>query len=185
MTATAINVAELTSRIIKQGKKKAKEKENERTNSLNENLKTIEYIEKDLFENARALVEIFKSLKENGLDCYGSKPNHKKYFYANCYIERLGFIEYSQEDIGIALLDGVRGRDFGISLVNGRLYMTDKCGTIENPTLTATELFSNPEKYYDGCPVRLANYAILIRSFAEMFEDFKNEYLEHTNSLLD
>ena len=63
MTATTINVAELTARIIKQGKKKAKEKENERTNSLNENLKTIEYIEKDLFENARALVEIFKSLK--------------------------------------------------------------------------------------------------------------------------
>ena len=188
---TTINVAELTSRIKKQGEKNAEAKELEFKSFVSDVIQSINHINNGFKDDAIALVEIYKALKENGMDVSGkgycnSKGYHRD-FHADVFSHNLGFRECGENNVCLMVLGGEIGGGFllntGVCFLwgNGDLEITNSCG--EGKGITALELFSrlkSNEKSDSICWL-----AKEVKTFEEQFVEFRDAYVAYANSLLN
>lgn len=184
---TIINVAELTSKIKRQGEKNAEAKELEFKSFVSDVIQSINHINNGLKDDAIALVEIFKALKENGMDAFGkgfyNAKGYRREFHADGFSHNLGFRECGENNICLMVLGGGALLNTGVCFLwgNGDLEITNECG--EGKGITALELFSklkNDEKSDSVCWI-----AKEVKTFEEQFIEFRDAYVAYANSLLN
>lgn len=184
---TAINVAELISKIKKQGEKNAEADELEFKSFVNDAIKSINHINNDFKDDAIALVEIYKALKESGMDVSGkgfyNSKGCRRQFHADGFTHNLGFRECGENNICLMVIGGGDLLNTGVCLLwgNGDLEITNDCGEVKG--ITALELFSklkSDEKSDSVCWL-----AKEVKTFEEQFVEFRDAYVAYANSLLN
>ena len=186
----AINVAEMTSRIQQSGIQKRIDEAKKHQQMVDGIVAKVKMIKKQFTEDAKALCEIYKALKNAGLNEQGPKRSYydvRGKFMADGISHKVGFIEYKDGTVCLCVKGG--GWDGNDSLLFMRKgesvecadeccndIFGEACSILKMPLGTKLHGFTVLDELW------IKHYSDRVNTFVNGFVAFRDEYLEYVNS---